>query len=578
MNPEALKELLARANEWRRAGKSVADLDTALRKRIGMGYRQLVTLAKSGALNENPEAMAAPMTTKDLFRSGGQGMTLKFLDELAGAGAAITPGGKGYTEARDNMRDADANFRAAHPTADIAANVVGSLPVALATGGASAPAQGAGIVGRTAASMGAGALFGGAAGLGDAETMSDAPMAMATGAAGGAAMGLGAAGLTEAAGAAGGMARRAIGTVLPKAAGELQAGADIRGAASSAGMSPEKFVLNPNTGIAADLRELTGVRGPADAAREAAAKRLSATGTTLFGPLDEAYPVMASTELKAVTDHPTVAPIWKNIIGARKKGSAGFPEYHTLWKRLGNEVKKLRKSGDTDLATEIGSVRDELTSAMEDVAPGFRGAVRGYANTSPTVEGFDLGAKAMKQKLGGRAVARRMVDLAKKAGPEAQAAIEAMRHGYVDEMARSIERSSRTTNVGQSIARMGKDRLDALRVMFPSPGSFEAFMQKAAEAGQLSVLQGAVMNAAKPAAGEAGANWRSVVRKAFAPPDAFNSSRALKLENALRGGNVPSRFPKALQLLDQFPDASAVGAAPAMAPMAPQLLDSLLRH
>lgn len=573
LDPEQMRALLARANKWRRKGKSIAQIDAVLE---GVTYRDLVKLAGSHKLDVQPERVPPPIRTRDLLRSGGQGLTLRFLDELAGVGAAMVPGGKNYTQARDEVRVNDANFRADHPTADALANIYGALPAALVTGAATAPMAGAGMAGRVATSVGTGALFGGVAGAGDAETMSEVPMEAAKGAVGGAVLGGGAGLLAEGASAVAPMARRALGAVAPKTAGELTAGADVATRAASAGTTPEKFVLNQNTGIVADLRELTGFPGPADAAKEAAMRKLAAVGKQLFAPLDQAYPVLASKELDDVVTHPAVEGIWKNIVGKRVKGQQGFPEYQTLWRRLENEVKKLRKSGDTDLAREVGELRESLTEAIEDVAPGFRAATRGYAKTATTVSAFDLGARAYTKKLGGRAVSRQLVDIARKAGSEAQAAIEAYRHGMVDEMSRAIARAPRTNNVGQSIVRMGKDRIDALRILFPEPGSFETFMAQAAERGQLTALQNATLAAAQPAAAEAGSGWRSIVKKQFAPSDAYQSARSGALESAFRRGVPPNAYPRYMQFMNAVPDASAVGAAPVGGGMSPQLLDELL--
>lgn len=82
-----------------------------------------------------------------------QGASLGFLDEIVGAGAAVIPGGKGYTEARDDARSHINEIKERNPKSFLA----GELGGGVATGGAGG-ARTAGLKGSAAlgAAYGAG--------------------------------------------------------------------------------------------------------------------------------------------------------------------------------------------------------------------------------------------------------------------------------------------------------------------------------------------------------------------------------------------------------------------------------------
>ena len=71
---------------------------------------------------ETPEA---PGYAASATRGAAQGATLGFADEIAGAGAAMWPGGQDYTEARDESRERFDAARAANPKTFLAGELLG---------------------------------------------------------------------------------------------------------------------------------------------------------------------------------------------------------------------------------------------------------------------------------------------------------------------------------------------------------------------------------------------------------------------------------------------------------------------
>lgn len=154
------EKLLAQVKEMRASGASDDQIGKYLEAR---GY---TPESFKQALSEFQTPR--PITARDLGRSAAQGLTMEFADELAGVGAALVPGGRGYREARDELRANDARFSREHPRANLAARIGGGLATAVIP--ATGLARGAQTLGQTAMrGAGLGAAYGGIAGLGAGE-------------------------------------------------------------------------------------------------------------------------------------------------------------------------------------------------------------------------------------------------------------------------------------------------------------------------------------------------------------------------------------------------------------------------
>lgn len=203
----------------------------------------------------------------DFLRMAAQGATFGFADELAGLGAAVVPGGKGYTEARDASRQRVEDLRTLAPGASFMAEMAGGAPVPL--GGGAAVAQrvvrpGAGVAARAMARGGAGAatgaMGGGLMGAGESEAtdiqglLGDVRSGATTGAGVGGLFGLGAPLVTGGAGKVGRFVRE---LVDPERAGRAEATRTLRRAFGDAGIAPSEVGprlerLGPD-GVVADL-------------------------------------------------------------------------------------------------------------------------------------------------------------------------------------------------------------------------------------------------------------------------------------------------------------------------------------
>lgn len=111
-------------------------------KSDGKQYRVLGINPRTGKLRLEPTVGSEAQTAGEGFaRTVAQGATFGFSDELAGLGAALMPGGRGYTEARDKARENLAQFREERPKTALLAEGIGGVatgilgPAALARGG-----------------------------------------------------------------------------------------------------------------------------------------------------------------------------------------------------------------------------------------------------------------------------------------------------------------------------------------------------------------------------------------------------------------------------------------------------------
>jgi hypothetical protein len=117
--------------------------------------------------NDGYDIPEAPGTLSSFLHGGAQGLTLGFSDELRGLGAALVPGGRDYTEARNEERATLKEARRAHPFATGGGEVVGGM--ALPVGGFMKVAKGAPTAIKSLAGLATGAAAGMAYGAGRSE-------------------------------------------------------------------------------------------------------------------------------------------------------------------------------------------------------------------------------------------------------------------------------------------------------------------------------------------------------------------------------------------------------------------------
>lgn len=542
---DELQKLLAAANRAKADGVALQDINASLQSRVGMDYDALVK-----AVQQQTPPPRTPISTANLLLSGLQGATGDFGDELLGALASgktgvrmlLAPLDPRYRKNRNLVRQMDERFRQEHKGADLAARLYGGLLPAIATGGIAGPAGGAGLLHNIGTGATVGAVFGGIQGAGAANELADVPAESAKGAAYGGVLGGGVgllSGLVEPVAGVFNSARRVF---FPRAAGVRDAVNEIRQVAQRTGLSAADLqrairvaqsrrpgiavpadaslafgrliranvneasgnierTIQQVTGrtagsgerLAQDVRKLAGFGDrSASTAQAAVQAEQRATAQRLYRPLEERFATMPKNKaLDELLQEPDVAPLWRKVRprAGKTEHSGGFSHFQTLRQEMSDEIVSLQRNGRGFAARRMGELRDRLTQELEELVPGFRAANRAYYQTQRTIDAFDQGAEAVKKKFSGPTIAEDLSTITRQAGDEAPRAIEAYRHGMVDEQLTRLLNLSTNRDAGKTFIVMGPEQREALRAVFPSERSFAEFIERALLENRFSVLQ-----------------------------------------------------------------------------------------
>lgn len=164
MDPEEV----AKAHAAIARGNNPQKVAAIFRERTG--YDLPSPAALQSFMADTPEAALARLSAgggnalTDFAHMAAQGVTARFSDELAGLGAAVVPGGKDYTEARDAERRRIKDLKILNPKAAALAEMAGAvafgaLPTNLTPLGSG---MGAVLKGQVLPAIGRGAVQGGA--------------------------------------------------------------------------------------------------------------------------------------------------------------------------------------------------------------------------------------------------------------------------------------------------------------------------------------------------------------------------------------------------------------------------------
>ncbi len=349
MDPQALQDLLQRARQALANGAAFADVDAMVREDSGFDdFSALLRSPEARGLQDVEAEESDGIGVRDVVRSVAQGALFGFADEIAGVGAAIVPGGRGFSEAVEESRIREEAFKRQHPTAAAALEIGGALASSFIPAGAAINvargARAAGGAGRVAART-LGGTAARAAGLGAAETVLD-ELGRGEGGLGERLEGTGQAGLIGASiggafpvvGRAARSVTRRVGDIvrperaIARRADEALAGAvapegtaaarrtlreieevrpgqatladvspqaqsqlDVAVSASPAAAQAAEEVLGPRQAGAAgriirDIENIVGAPPNVRAATEAHAKELSELGRRLYEPLEQNFP------------------------------------------------------------------------------------------------------------------------------------------------------------------------------------------------------------------------------------------------------------------------------------------------
>jgi hypothetical protein len=282
-----------------------------------------------------------------LIESGLKGATFGASNKLIAGAKAILPEAVGGTHGFDYaraLRDTNADqeeFERKHPVASRLAEVAGSLPTVIATGGAGALEEGAGIGTKIASAALQGAKYGAAGGLLSSDKLEDVPKNVAKGTAIGA----------------------AVGPVLEGGARVIGAGARSLGipeAVSNAAAATANRL--PVGRLKSGLEAVSGAVGPKGEASSLITQRIAQAGKT---PGDLSGEVAARTAASGakpeiMADYsPPVAGLTKAVL--RRPGSARAEVSDVIQSRAAGTAGRV--------ASDVGNgtpVRKELETMVKE--------------------------------------------------------------------------------------------------------------------------------------------------------------------------------------------------------------------
>lgn len=480
MNPEQMVALMERVQQARAAGFSDAEIAAELADITGGSIASVRDLRRAEMEAKAHAARPTPQRTADEALQMGQGALLDWGDEiggvLAGLGAAIVPGGKGFSEAR---RDATQAIRRRVAEADERGGAIrnriggGLLTTGLGTAARGA-AQGINILAhgplaapaRMIGRMGSRAAVGGAA-----------------------------VGATEAAGAAeGGVRERlpetAFGAGLGAATGLL--GGTVAAAAREV---PRAFrtARQVGTNVAGELRRLSGhgqtptsllqaeQKAAQKAARESLIKPLEgqpAPPAITQAFLDAGDPDVTRTlqrELRAIRGRNPNAREVLDDIGRVLEGKQerltteiSFETADELARGMTERARRALRMGRAEEAANLSSAFEVLDENLRTL-PGYSEFKGEWARTSANMRALVVGRKLASPSVSADDVSRALAAL-----PTDEArkfALDAMANQYAFRLESRLGKSGQVS----AIMDAGPDFQRKLRQMFPDDASFNEF-------------------------------------------------------------------------------------------------------
>lgn len=451
MDPD---QLLAQAQRALAAGADSTAINERIASLTNGRYNSLDALANRSqgraVVNEDVQpATSTPLSRLsarggsalgDFARMLAQGATFGFADELAGAGAALVPGGKGYTEARDESRQRVADLRELNPGASAVANVAGAVPAALLPLGAAQGAvrAGGGLMGAIGRGTAVGAAEGALLGAGEAE---GSPMQRA-------------------------------GQAVPEAAAGAALGGAI-GAAPAFLNALRRMRSGRGTRIAGALEESTGVSKSYKQAQAKLTEQKNKISETMFQPLEdtgsEAIEEAVTNPDSPLLDLLRSPDVEKEVRAISREVADGkrAPTFREI-QRLRQRMQRINKQPDARLVEQV----DELDAILRDVVPGYSEANDAWRLVEAQDRALDAGRKAGKS----RTLSADDIEL-QQAGLSPEE-LTNYRRGQVHEVARRVlRRESDAMSMMRDIVDAGPEMERVLRSMFPDDATFQGFMQ-----------------------------------------------------------------------------------------------------
>lgn len=393
------QELLQFAQEAIQKGANPKAVDLRIQKLTGgryAGIKALQTVATVSAATGGSgfqgtgaggswDSGRAVIPAGDAARMAAQGATFGFGDEIAGLGAAVTPGGQNYKQARDASRSRVERVREEFPVQSALAETAGGLVVP--------GLGGAGALKGVATAVRAGSKM---------EALANAGRVAATGAAAGGLFGIGESDEEDIAGR---LRAGAVGATVGGVAGAALSGA--AGAVGRAGANrarrklvteAEKIVANaPRVDdLAERVAKGAGIPGgELGPARAAAQRELARVSEEAYRPLEEAHGEIRDGELRRLLKQEAYLPAVRRVMGREgmQTRTPGFKEAQAIRSTILSRANRLERAGDWHPAATLRQAAQELTEMLERRVPGYVQANRQWMSAKKAAGAFDAGYK-----------------------------------------------------------------------------------------------------------------------------------------------------------------------------------------
>lgn len=355
MNPELLAKIREGIVAARRAGVPDAEIDAVIRQKFGISL-----------------ADAENFSGRDFGRAAAQGASLGFSDEIAGAGAALTPGGDDYMTARDKVRGNLTASRHINPKAtigtELASGILPGVAAMFIPGAQPATASFAGNA-LTAAKVGGllGAVSG--AGMSEAEDMSGVAKDAAIGGGVGAAAGP----LFEAGGAVAGAVGRRVRDAVSPASAVMRNTAPLVPKTAGRDIARQE-AMAPGTSTISNLTpELQAATVPGIGANAKVALAQQEKSALRLEKLQQAKEFIGA-QYNSLTQKVPLTPALRTILQGRVKGIGGMKDVeatvlHGVRSDLKAEARAMRNKRQ---AFQKRKQADEITAVLEQNLPGIR--------------------------------------------------------------------------------------------------------------------------------------------------------------------------------------------------------------
>lgn len=383
MNPELLAKIREGIVAARKAGVPDAAIDAVLQEKFGISLKD-----------------AENFSLRDAGRAGAQGATLGFSDELAGAGAAMVPGGDDYTTARDKVRGNLSASRHINPKQTTGTELAGGiLPGVASMFIPGAPAAGASFATNALRAGEVGGLLGAVGGAGMSEEEDASGIAKDAAISGG--IGAVAGPVLEAGGALAGAAGRRVRDAVSPASAVMRNTAPLVPKTAAADIARQEAMAQGTATISNLTPELQQSTLPGIGANAKVAMAQQEKSAARLAKLQQAKEIIGA-QYNSLTQKVPLTQAVREIIKGRAKGITAQTKdveasvLHAVRSDLKAEAKAMRNKRQAFMKRQQA---DELTKTLENHLPGIRQLDSDYSFIEKRVVAESKALKELKASL-----------------------------------------------------------------------------------------------------------------------------------------------------------------------------------